>query len=137
LQELKEKCQVTEQLSSLINELDPQPTDQVNQLDDIKVRYQKILAQQESIELKLKAFELNNKKRLTEIMEKHGTQLNNTLVEENKFAKNTSPQNENIELQSNIFQAAASSINSPTSSEPTMTKSNFTAESSRNFEELV
>jgi hypothetical protein len=70
-------------------------------------------------------------------MEKHGTQLNNTLVEENKFAKNTSPQNENIELQSNIFQAAASSINSPTSSEPTMTKSNFTAESSRNFEELV
>jgi hypothetical protein len=63
LQELKEKCQVTEQLSSLINELDPQPTDQVNQLDDIKVRYQKILAQQESIELKLKAFELNNKKR--------------------------------------------------------------------------
>jgi hypothetical protein len=54
---------VTEQLSSLINELDPQPTDQVNQLDDIKVRYQKILAQQESIELKLKAFELNNKKR--------------------------------------------------------------------------
>jgi hypothetical protein len=139
LQELKEKCQVTEQLSSLINELDPQPTGQVNQLelDDIKVRYQKILAQQESIELKLKAFELNNKKRLTEIMEKHGTQLNNTLVEENKFAKNTSPQNENIELQSNIFQAAASSINSPTSSEPTMTKSNFTAESSRNFEELV
>jgi hypothetical protein len=65
LQELKEKCQVTEQLSSLINELDPQPTGQVNQLelDDIKVRYQKILAQQESIELKLKAFELNNKKR--------------------------------------------------------------------------
>jgi hypothetical protein len=70
-------------------------------------------------------------------MEKHGTQLNNTLVEENKFAQNTSPQNENIELQSNIFQAAASSINSATSSEPTMTKSNFTAESSRNFEELV
>jgi hypothetical protein len=63
LQELKEKCQVTEQLSSLINELDPQPTGQVNQFDDIKVRYQKILAQQESIELKLKAFELNNKKR--------------------------------------------------------------------------
>lgn len=56
---------MTEQLSSLINELDPQPTGQVNQLelDDIKVRYQKILAQQESIELKLKAFELNNKKR--------------------------------------------------------------------------